>query len=271
MDATLTSRHPGPRARRPRPREPVRAQRGAFGRVQAPSPEGPPSGFTNAQRTPGRTALSQRPRAPGRRCARAIGHHRPSRRPARHRGARTPPRDGGRHPTLRRDPAGRARRRGHGPRGSHPSPRPDPQAVRARQRRYHPSVPSSSTAVDREAVYGADHMSAQLLGRSSRRSCRCSQESGAASNPRPPLVLEGEGVSRKEPPGWPRTPPLRQPPGATDGPTVTVSRVLNATGRPPARPSASHFRAADEARTRDPQLGKLMLYQLSYRRMDREG
>jgi hypothetical protein len=30
-------------------------------------------------------------------------------------------------------------------------------------------------------------------------------------------------------------------------------------------------RAADEARTRDPQLGKLMLYQLSYRRMSRQG
>jgi hypothetical protein len=29
-------------------------------------------------------------------------------------------------------------------------------------------------------------------------------------------------------------------------------------------------RAADEARTRDPQLGKLMLYQLSYRRLSRE-
>jgi hypothetical protein len=28
-------------------------------------------------------------------------------------------------------------------------------------------------------------------------------------------------------------------------------------------------RAADEARTRDPQLGKLMLYQLSYRRLRR--
>jgi hypothetical protein len=34
---------------------------------------------------------------------------------------------------------------------------------------------------------------------------------------------------------------------------------------------SSSPRAADEARTRDPQLGKLMLYQLSYRRMDREG
>jgi hypothetical protein len=29
------------------------------------------------------------------------------------------------------------------------------------------------------------------------------------------------------------------------------------------------LRAADEARTRDPQLGKLMLYQLSYRRVRR--
>src|SRR6266550_3574390 len=29
-------------------------------------------------------------------------------------------------------------------------------------------------------------------------------------------------------------------------------------------------RAADEARTRDPQLGKLMLYQLSYRRLTRQ-
>ena len=225
MDATLTSRHPGPRARRPRPREPVRAQRGAFGRVRTPSPEGPPLHSHSALRAPVRTAISRWQRGPVRRRARAIGHHRPSRRPARHRGARTPPRDGGRHPTLRRDPAGRARRRGHGPRGSHPSPRPDPQDVRARQRRYHPSVPSSSTAVDREAVYGADHMSAQLLGRSSRRSCRCSQGSGAASNPRPALVLEGGGVSRKEPPGWPRTPPLRQPPGPRMAPRLPSARL----------------------------------------------
>src|SRR4051812_17108692 len=32
------------------------------------------------------------------------------------------------------------------------------------------------------------------------------------------------------------------------------------------RPCQGFVRAADEARTRDPQLGKLMLYQLSYRR-----
>ena len=36
---------------------------------------------------------------------------------------------------------------------------------------------------------------------------------------------------------------------------------------PPAELSAPEREAADEIRTRDPQLGKLMLYQLSYRRI----
>ena len=38
-------------------------------------------------------------------------------------------------------------------------------------------------------------------------------------------------------------------------------------GESPVLPGLS-TRAADEVRTRDPQLGKLMLYQLSYRRRD---
>jgi hypothetical protein len=65
--------------------------------------------------------------------------------------------------------------------------------------------------------------------------------------------------------------PWRASPRSCSGACAsTTPAVLGSGQRKTPRLRSFSGRAADEARTRDPQLGKLMLYQLSYRRVQRK-